>query len=50
MTALRTGVTPTGRRLDGEQMPWPTLGQMTDIELQAVWTYLQTVPAVSATP
>jgi mono/diheme cytochrome c family protein len=42
---LRTGVTPSGRELDAEFMPWPTVGKMTDEELEAVWLYLQSVPA-----
>lgn len=46
MTAIRTGVTPSGRQLDGEQMPWGTFSQMTDMELQAIWAYLQTLPAL----
>jgi mono/diheme cytochrome c family protein len=43
-TALRTGVTPAGRELRAEFMPWPTIGKMTDDELEAIWLYLQTVP------
>jgi len=37
---IRTGMTPDGRQLDGEWMPWPTLAKMTDDELQAIWLYL----------
>jgi mono/diheme cytochrome c family protein len=37
-----------GKRKDGtaisEMMPWKTYGQMSDTELKATWTYLQTVP------
>jgi len=37
-----------GRRKDGTeikpQMPWKTLGQMSDTELQAVWAFLRTLP------
>lgn len=44
--ALRTGVTPSGHELDGEQMPWPTLGQMSDVELAAIWAYLSSLPAL----
>jgi mono/diheme cytochrome c family protein len=43
--ALRTGETPSGRRLY-ETMPWVYVGQMTDEELQAVWLYLQSLPAL----
>lgn len=42
---LRTGVTPSGRELRQEYMPWNILGQMTDDELKALWLYLQSVPA-----
>jgi mono/diheme cytochrome c family protein len=37
-----------GKRKDGTsikpQMPWAAYGQMNDIELKALWAYLQTVP------
>ena len=46
ITALRTGETPSGEQLDAEQMPWPTLSQMTDTELQAIWAYLSGLPAL----
>jgi mono/diheme cytochrome c family protein len=40
-----------GKRKDGTdilpQMPWKAYGQMKDVELKALWTYLQTVPAVA---
>lgn len=45
ITALRTGVTPGGRTLS-EAMPWRYVGQMTDEELQAIWLYLQSLPAL----
>jgi hypothetical protein len=37
---MRTGVTPWGRALDAEAMPWKTYGRMTDEELTAIWRYL----------
>lgn len=43
ITALRTGVTPSGHVLN-EIMPWRYVGQMTDEELQAIWLYLQSLP------
>lgn len=46
ITAIRSGQTPTGRQLDSELMPWPFFGQMTDTELQAIWAYLQSLPAL----
>ncbi len=48
---LRTGVTPDGKELDPEAMPWKTFGQMTDDELKAVWLFLQSRPPLeSPTP
>jgi cytochrome c1 len=44
--ALRTGVTPDGKTLDPAQMPWPATAVMSDLELQALWRYLQSLPAV----
>ena len=46
ITAIRTGQTPTGQQLDGEQMPWGTFSQMSDTELQSIWLYLQSLPAL----
>lgn len=42
---LRTGVTPDGRRLDGDLMPWPYYANMTDVELDAVWAYIRGMAA-----
>jgi hypothetical protein len=44
--ALRTGVTPSGKQLNAENMPWRAIGQMTDDELTAIWLYLQSLPLV----
>jgi mono/diheme cytochrome c family protein len=39
-----------GKRKDGSdilpQMPWKAYGQMKDVELKALWAYLQTVPPI----
>jgi mono/diheme cytochrome c family protein len=45
MTAIRTGQRPDGSRLDPAKMPWPNFAQMNDVELSALWLYLQSVPA-----
>lgn len=45
ISTMRTGVTVNGRSLN-ETMPWQYLGQMTDEELQAIWLYLQSLPAL----
>jgi cytochrome c553 len=40
-----------GKRKDGSdilpQMPWKIYGQMKDVEIKALWAYLQTVPPVA---
>jgi hypothetical protein len=41
--ALREGVRPDGRKLNDE-MPWRSLGHMSDAELHAVWLFLNDVP------
>lgn len=42
-----------GRRPDGSAlhpfMPWKTYGAMTDVELQAIWAHLSTLPATADT-
>ena len=42
--ALRSGTTPEGKVLDPAVMPWPIAAQMTDVELEALWLYLQSLP------
>ncbi len=44
--ALRNGVTPEGKALDPLQMPWTMTQHMTDIEIDALWLYLQSLPPV----
>lgn len=43
LTAMRTGITPDGRELINEFMPWQVFGHMTDDELSGLFAYLQTV-------
>lgn len=45
---LRTGVTPSGRRLNSLNMPWTLTREMTDVELEALWLYLKSLPPVVA--
>ncbi|MFT5144365.1 MAG: hypothetical protein ACI84D_002999, partial [Thalassolituus oleivorans] len=40
---LRSGTTPCGRAVDNEFMPWKSIGAMTDVELEAIYEYLQTL-------
>jgi mono/diheme cytochrome c family protein len=42
---IRTGVDPTGHRLD-TFMPWAEYRRMTDDDLRAIYRYLRTVPPV----
>jgi cytochrome c553 len=42
--AVRTGKRPDGSALD-EFMPWKAFAILNDMELDALWAYLQTVPA-----
>jgi len=44
ITTIRRGVDPTGHEINPEYMPWPTIGQMTDDELRALWLYLDSLP------
>jgi mono/diheme cytochrome c family protein len=43
LRALREGKRKDGTDLKPE-MPWKVYGQMNDVELKAIWAYLQTVP------
>jgi mono/diheme cytochrome c family protein len=43
---FRTGVTPAGRELNNEYMPWKEFGSFSDDELKGVWMYLQSLPAM----
>jgi mono/diheme cytochrome c family protein len=45
LQALHTGVTPTGRKLNPEFMPWESFGKFSDEELKGLWMYLQSLPA-----
>jgi mono/diheme cytochrome c family protein len=42
--AMRQGQAPDGRQLSTE-MPWQYYSVMSDDEVQAIWLYLQTIPA-----
>jgi mono/diheme cytochrome c family protein len=46
--AMRTGVTPEGESLNGEEMPWPAFAQFTDTELGAIWAYLGSLPPTAS--
>jgi len=42
---LRTGKRPDGSEVDPQGMPWRTVGQLDDIQTEAIWVYLQSLPA-----
>jgi hypothetical protein len=44
ITTMRTGVTPSGRQLDPEFMPWKEFGQLGEEELRGIWLYLSSLP------
>jgi len=44
VNTIRTGVTPEGREIRAEYMPWGSYKFMNDQELQAVWAYMQSLP------
>jgi mono/diheme cytochrome c family protein len=45
VTAIRTGMTPEGRNLNPQLMPWKDIsGTFTDEELRAIYAYLRTLP------
>ena len=46
---MRTGITPYGRPLDPDFMPWREFGKFDDDELSGLWMYLQSLPAASGT-
>ena len=45
VTTIRSGTTPQGIPLNPEFMPWFRFNLMTDDELNAIWLYLQSLPA-----
>jgi cytochrome c553 len=44
--ALRTGYTPDGEKLDLENMPTRVFGKFSDLEMKALFLYLQSLPPV----
>lgn len=48
LTTLRTGITPEGKQLDPQRMPWRVFGAMRDTELKAVWMYLRSTYGTAA--
>lgn len=46
INTIRSGETPAGRQLSSDLMPWKIFSQMSDTELQAIWAYLHSLPAL----
>lgn len=44
VNTIRSGLTPEGREIRGEYMPWGSYKFMSDDELKAVWVYLRSLP------
>lgn len=47
---LRSGKTPEGKILDAKFMPWPGIGVHEDVELEALYLYLKSLPALPNSP
>lgn len=46
VTLIRTGMEPSGRQIN-PYMPWAYFSQMSDMELSALWAYLQALPPLA---
>ena len=44
INVIRAGVTPSGRELDNEFMPWKDYSKFYDDEIKALWLYLGSLP------
>lgn len=44
-SVFRTGVTPEGKKLDVKFMPFDGIGALHDVEIEALYTYIQSLPA-----
>lgn len=47
--AIRTGTRPDGTKIR-EEMPWKSMGALTDDELRATWMFIRSVPPVADQP
>lgn len=45
--AMREGRTPDGRLLDREFMPWPAFAGLREVEIDALWLYLESLGRVA---
>ena len=44
VSSMRTGVTPEGKTLNNDYMPWKTFSAFTDDELSSLYLYLESLP------
>jgi mono/diheme cytochrome c family protein len=44
--AFRLGITPTGKHINPEYMPWPYMGVLDDTALTAIFAYIKSQPAL----
>ncbi|MGB7338897.1 MAG: c-type cytochrome [Phototrophicaceae bacterium] len=47
-TAMRTGIRPNGDTIDPAKMPWTAFANFTDVEIEAMYLYLQSIPPVAS--
>jgi mono/diheme cytochrome c family protein len=47
---MRVGLTPEDRQISPEDMPWMNFKNLSDMELEALWLYLQSLPPVASPP
>jgi len=47
INTLRTGVTPEGKFLNPNFMPWNRFRLMTDDEIKAIWLYVRALPPLA---
>jgi len=48
--AMRTGLTPFGKEINGKFMPWKSVGKYDDDQLQAIYAYLMSQPKLETAP
>ena len=48
INTLKSGVTPEGKLLNPEFMPWNRFGFMTDDEIKAIWLYVRALPPLDS--
>jgi mono/diheme cytochrome c family protein len=45
LQTLQTGIKPNGEQIDPDHMPWDVYARLDEPELQALWLYIQSLPA-----